>query len=102
MKGNKKSKSQKFSLLGANAAGIKQKFNSLVTLVDELKPSCITLQETKLKRKGWLKFEVIRSLKASVMSLVEEDLLQLSLRNLILYLCLREMMNVKCWLLRLI
>ena len=46
----------KFSLLGNNTAGIKAKKDSLEALVELLgKPSCITLQETKLGSKDTFK-----------------------------------------------
>ena len=46
----------KFSLLGSNTAGLKNKKDSLEAVIELLrKPSCITLQETKLPKKNVFK-----------------------------------------------
>ena len=43
----------KFTLLGNNTAGLKKKKESLEDVIELLrKPSCITLQETKLPKKN--------------------------------------------------
>ena len=43
----------KFSLLGSNANGLKAKFDSLLNIINIFdRPSCITIQETKLRTNG--------------------------------------------------
>ena len=43
----------KFSLFGSNANGLKSKFDSLLNVINIFdKPSCITIQETKLRTNG--------------------------------------------------
>ena len=63
---NKSKNKKQFSLIGVNTAGIKEKIKSLENIVENIKPSCILLQETKMQRKGWVKikgyqtFELVR------------------------------------------
>ena len=58
-RGNKKSLvNNEFTIVGVNAAGIKTKFKSFKHIIDSVNASCFVLQETKLKRKGWLKLEL--------------------------------------------
>ena len=53
---HKKNKKVKFSILGNNTAGLKAKKDSLEAVIKLLnKPSCITLQETKLPKKNVFK-----------------------------------------------
>ena len=47
---NKEIKS--FTLIGANATGLKSKTECLNTLIDIYNPACIMIQESKLKRKN--------------------------------------------------
>ena len=56
-KKNKTANIKSFSLIGANTAGLKEKFKSLVNIIENVKPSCVLLQETKMLRKGWVKIE---------------------------------------------
>ena len=58
----------KFSIMGSNSAGLKSKLDSLVQNIQVFNnPSCITLQETKLRQCGTVKlnnyqiFEKVRS-----------------------------------------
>ena len=44
-----------FSILASNANGLKGKFESLKNNINYFKPSCIIIQESKLKSKGTLK-----------------------------------------------
>ena len=55
--GNVKNNTEnKFSLIGANANGLKAKVESLENLINIFdKPSCITIQETKLRTTGSVK-----------------------------------------------
>ena len=64
--GGKKRKNVKFSILVTNSNGLKGKFESLKNNINYFKPSCILIQESKLKSYGTLKlngyqiFELIR------------------------------------------
>ena len=49
-KGKIKNKSVKFSLIGSNANGLSGKMDSLISTINFFKsPSCVTIQETKLR-----------------------------------------------------
>ena len=64
---NMKAKLENIKILGNNISSLNGKKNSFYLVIDELKPSCVMLQETKLYRKGQVKidnydiFETIRS-----------------------------------------
>ena len=47
----------KFSIFGSNSNGIKGKIDSLFRNVQHFKPSCITLQETKVRFPGSVKLD---------------------------------------------
>ena len=44
-------------IIGNNSAGIKAKSDSFKNVLNQLKPGVVMLQETKLYRKGTLKFD---------------------------------------------
>ena len=47
----------KLGVIGCNAAGLKQKMQSLSAKVRRFMPGCIFIQETKLYKKGQIKME---------------------------------------------
>ena len=53
--GKNKGKSQNFSILAANSNGLRGKFDSLKNNINHFKPSCVLIQESKLRNKGTLK-----------------------------------------------
>ena len=55
--GRNKRKNQNFTILAANANGLKGKFDSLKNSINHFKPSCILIQESKLRNKGSLKLK---------------------------------------------
>ena len=79
---NENKTKNKFSLLGANANGLKAKVDSLKNLIHIFdKPSCITIQETKLRTSrsvqlpGYQIFQIIRSgLGGGILTAVIDDL----------------------------
>ena len=59
MRDSKKKKTIKFSLLGNNANGIKAKRDSLINSINILGyPSCVLIQESKLRFPGTFKIPV--------------------------------------------
>ena len=46
-----------FTVVGTNANGISSKKDSVLRIIDELNPSVLCLQETKVNRKGVLKIQ---------------------------------------------
>ena len=51
-------KHQKFSIFGSNSNGLKGKLDSLKSSLEFFqKPSCVNIQETKLRSKGTVKLE---------------------------------------------
>ena len=86
-RGNKKCRNEnknkvKFALLGSNCNGLNPKKESLFHVINEFKPSVVTLQETKVKNKGSIKvkgyqiFEKTRNGKGGggLLTAVDEDL----------------------------
>ena len=54
----KKFKNEKFSIMGTNAAGLKAKRDSLLSNIEFFNfPSCITIQESKLRNCGNFKLD---------------------------------------------
>ena len=72
----------KFSIVGSNVNGLNLKKESLLHTINELKPCVITLQETKVSKKGSIKipgyqiFEKLRNKRGGggLMTVVDEDL----------------------------
>lgn len=51
-------KHQKFSIFGSNSNGLKGKLDSLKSSLEFFqKPSCVNIQETKIRSKGTVKLE---------------------------------------------
>ena len=46
-----------FSILAANANGLRGKFDSLKNNINHFSPSCIIIQESKLRKSGSLKLK---------------------------------------------
>ena len=61
-----------FSLFASNANGIKGKLDSLISNVNIFQPSCIILQETKLRFQGTVKIEGLQIFKNCVKDWVED------------------------------
>ena len=55
--GKKNQKNTNFSILAANANGLKGKFDSLKNTMKHFKPSCVLIQESKLRKNGSLKLK---------------------------------------------
>ena len=55
--GSKKCSEKSLKIIGNNVAGLMGKKDSFVNLVNKLKPGVSMLQETKLYRKGQIKFD---------------------------------------------
>ena len=53
--GGKKRNNVKLSILAGNSNGLKGKFESLKNNINYFKPSCVLIQESKLKNQGTLK-----------------------------------------------
>ena len=55
--GGKNRKNISFSILAANANGLKGKFDSLKNSINHFSPSCVIIQESKLRKHGTLKLK---------------------------------------------
>ena len=82
-KNNKGTKNVGFCILGTNSNGLLGKQESLKNAINELKPSAITIQESKLTRTGQIKlkgYQIFEKIRPSgqgggLLTAVDEDLL---------------------------
>ena len=70
---NKQNKIMKFSIMGTNAAGLKAKKDSLLSNIEIYNfPSCITIQESKLRNCGNFKLDKYQVFENDVRGQVED------------------------------
>ena len=49
---NKNVNHSNFSIIGQNISGLNSKIDSLLFMLNKLKPSCVLIQESKLRKTG--------------------------------------------------
>ena len=73
MGGTRKYKNISLKILGNNCAGLKGKINSFENLLKIFSPAIVMLQETKLYRRGTIKFEQFQCFENYVVKKKGED-----------------------------